>query len=419
MTGGHPLSLGAVALSVAAAAMGQEAAVSLRASQLLAEGKQPVTIVCFGDSITGIYYHTGGRRAWPEMLGLALRRLCPAARVEVVNAGLSGDTTVGALGRMEADVLQHRPHLVTVMFGMNDVTRVSPEAYRDNLTQIVQRCRDQGADVVLCTPNSIYPQDQARPVERLAEYAEIVRSVGATEAVPVADCYRAYEAIRAADRRAWMGLMSETIHPNMRGHKVIAEEVASVVSGRRAWLRDVPPLSPCLARTRERVDRGEVVKAVAMPPYDALVEPALRATRPQARVEVTPWPVEGRSLAEIEREAQARGWPVLNSLPAEQRPDLVVIAVPADARADSDEQFYRSYSWVLNWSLSFGRAEWDCIAVLPSVAKPDLNHGEKAAEDFAQEVVEAQDIGWLARADGDAAPAGDLFARWLKQELGP
>jgi lysophospholipase L1-like esterase len=93
---------------------------SLRTSRLLAEGKQPVTIVCFGDSITGVYYHTGGRRAWPEMLGLALRRLYPAAPVEVVNAGLSGDTTVGALARMEAEVLRHQPHLVAVMFGMDD-----------------------------------------------------------------------------------------------------------------------------------------------------------------------------------------------------------------------------------------------------------------------------------------------------------
>jgi len=326
---------------------------------------------------------------------------------------------VGALARMEADVLQHRPHLVVVMFGMNDVTRVPPETYRGNLAQIVQRCRDGGAEVILCTPNSIYPEDEARPVERLAEYAEIVRAVGAAQGVPVADCYQAYEAVRAADRRAWMGLMSETIHPNMRGHKVFAEEVARVIGGRRVWLRDVPAFSPCLTRTRERIDRGEVVNVVAMPPYDALIEPALRAVRPQARVQVTPWPVEGKSLVEIEREAQARGWPTLNSVPPEQRPDLVVIAVPAGARADGDEQFYRSYSWILNWSLSFGRAEWDCVAILPSVAKPELDHGERAAEDFAREVVEAQDIGWLARADGDATPAADLLANWLKQELGP
>src|SRR5688572_16733780 len=35
---------------------------------LLEAGERPVKIVCIGDSITGVYYHTGGRRAYPEMV---------------------------------------------------------------------------------------------------------------------------------------------------------------------------------------------------------------------------------------------------------------------------------------------------------------------------------------------------------------
>jgi len=34
---------------------------------------EPLKIVCFGDSVTGVYYHTGGRRAWPELLQLVLQ----------------------------------------------------------------------------------------------------------------------------------------------------------------------------------------------------------------------------------------------------------------------------------------------------------------------------------------------------------
>jgi len=43
----------------------------LKTTQLMEAG-QPVRIVCFGDSITGVYYHTGGRRAWCDLLGVAL-----------------------------------------------------------------------------------------------------------------------------------------------------------------------------------------------------------------------------------------------------------------------------------------------------------------------------------------------------------
>ena len=41
----------------------------------LEKGEHPIKVVCIGDSITGVYYHTGGRRAYPEMLAIALKSL--------------------------------------------------------------------------------------------------------------------------------------------------------------------------------------------------------------------------------------------------------------------------------------------------------------------------------------------------------
>ena len=43
------------------------------------ESSQPLKIVCFGDSVTGVYYHTGGRRAYTDMLGIALKKAYPKA----------------------------------------------------------------------------------------------------------------------------------------------------------------------------------------------------------------------------------------------------------------------------------------------------------------------------------------------------
>jgi len=48
----------------------------------LQSGETPVRVVCFGDSITGVYYHTGDRRAWCDMLGIALGKICPKAQIE-------------------------------------------------------------------------------------------------------------------------------------------------------------------------------------------------------------------------------------------------------------------------------------------------------------------------------------------------
>src|SRR5439155_9965949 len=144
-----------------------------------------VKIVCFGDSITRVYYHTGGQRAWCDVLGIALKRIYPRAQVEMINAGISGNDTAAALKRMERDVLSHNPQLVAVMFGMNDVVRQTPAAFHDNLGEIVKRSRDRGAEAILMTPNSIYPGDALRPPWRVSQYAEIVRQVGTELDVPV------------------------------------------------------------------------------------------------------------------------------------------------------------------------------------------------------------------------------------------
>ncbi|MEI6502051.1 MAG: GDSL-type esterase/lipase family protein, partial [Armatimonadota bacterium] len=311
----------------------------------------PVRIVGFGDSLTGVYYHTGGRRAWPELLGLALGRVYPQARIETINAGQSGDTTVGALQRLDRDVLACKPDLVVVMFGMNDVVGVAPAAYEGNLRRIVERSRAGGAEVILCTPNAILA-DGTRPPDKLAEYAAIVRQVGEALDVPVVDWQAALEAVRERDPLAFTKLMSDAIHPNMNGHKHLAEAITALLSGEQVALGDVPPPLPGFPRTLERLNAGQPLRVVAMPPYDELIGPALRSLWPNARLTVERWETAGQSLAQLEAAARTRGWMGLRDHPTLPKPDLVLIAVPASASAAGTEEFWRRYTWVLNWSLS-------------------------------------------------------------------
>ena len=417
----HPLRFAALLfVSALTCARGRaQPGEELRVARMLAEGKETVRIVGFGDSITGIYYHTGSRRAWSEMLGIALQRLYPKAKIEVINAGISGNSTTQALARIRADVLDRKPHLVAVMFGMNDLVRNPPQAFRDNLASIVNQCRGVGSDVILMTPNAILPDDPRRTEGRLEEYVQIVREVGRELGVRVADCYRAYADVRRASRRAFFELMSDSIHPNMRGHKLFAEEVAFTVSGRRVLLADVPPPHPALVKTRDLLERGAPVRVQAMKPFDTMIAPALTRIRPGARVEVTAWDPAGQSVEGLVESAKEQGWFRFYRNKGGTKPDLVILAVPATALAEGDEQFYRSYTWVLNYALSFGPSEWDMFAALPSVAQPDLGPGEQAAEEAALGVIRGQDIAWLARNPNDRTPAAELLVEWLKKQIEP
>ena len=68
----------------------------------------------------------------------------------VVNASVSGETTVGALERLPRALARHRPALVVIELGGNDGLRGLPVAeLRANLEALVSVSREAGAGVLL------------------------------------------------------------------------------------------------------------------------------------------------------------------------------------------------------------------------------------------------------------------------------
>lgn len=371
----------------------------------LENGEPAVRIVCFGDSITGVYYHTGGRRAWCDMLGIAFGKTYPKAQPQMINAGISGHTTSQGLARMEKDVLAHKPQLVVVMFGMNDVVRTEAERFEANLRTIVRRCRESEAAVVLCTPNSVYP-NPTRPMKRLARFAQIVRDVATDMSVRLADCFAEYEEIRRKDVTRWRLLMSETIHPGMNGHKIFAEVITESISGQRVSLAGEEPPADSLQFSLTRLNGNQPLNVISMAPFDQIVPDALRGLYPEADIRITPWPVQDQSLAAIEQWSKGI---------RKQRPHLVVVAVPANLEADDEETFIRQYSWVLNWSVDFGLARWDLMPILPSVAG-GLTADERGREQLARQMMMGMDTRLVERKDDDTRPPAEIVSDWIAEQ---
>ena len=49
-----------------------------------------------------------------------LQQKYPEAKVEMINSGISGDTSLDGLARLDWAVLSYEPDLVTINFGIND-----------------------------------------------------------------------------------------------------------------------------------------------------------------------------------------------------------------------------------------------------------------------------------------------------------
>ena len=377
-----------------------------RIHERMARTDRRVRVVCFGDSVTGVYYHTGSRRAYTAMLGLALERAVPGIRVRAINAGISGHTTANGLARIDSDVLAHKPDIVTVMFGLNDMTRVPLAEYRKNLQTIVGKCRGIGAEVILATPNNVIDTPR-RPTGRLVEYCDVVRELGRELKVPVCDCYRGFDAIRHHDRDDWRLLMSDQIHPNMDGHRQIARQLARTITGRHVDLQDVHPIEPAIPRTLSLLKAGKSIRVLAMPPYDSSIGVLLKRLKPGAVVEVTRWPIADLSLPKLEQDAAKRVRPM--------KPDLVLIAVPRTAAAATGEEFINSYSWIMNYSLSFSHQQWDCVIIPPSVADPD--GGDSAHDALVRRLVRAQDLHLVDRPRGGRADSAKILEDWFGRQL--
>ena len=134
-------------------------------------------------------------------------------------------------------------------------------------------------------------------------------------------------------------------------------------------LDDVQPSSDPLNRTLSLLKAKQPVKVLAMPPFDEHIAKALKSIAPDVPVEVVLWSPEGKTLPQLEQDAKDRVRAI--------KPDLVIIAVPRTATADSTESFIHSYAWVMNWSLSFGRRGRSGGAATKMKASRRLVHGPR------------------------------------------
>lgn len=101
------------------------------------------TVLAFGDSLT-LGYGVDEDESYPAWL----KRLLP--NVNVVNAGINGETSAEGLARLEKTLAQHKPRLVLLGLGGNDLLRkLSEEELESNLNRMIERIRAFGAQVVL------------------------------------------------------------------------------------------------------------------------------------------------------------------------------------------------------------------------------------------------------------------------------
>jgi acyl-CoA thioesterase I len=140
-----------------------------------APASQPLRIVVLGDSlVAGLGLKPS--EAFPAQLERALKERGHA--VEVINAGVSGDTTAGGLDRV-AWAVPERTAAVILELGANDALRgLDPRRAKANLDKIITTLKAGGAEVLLA--GMLAPRNLGEPYTRAfdAIYPELAAKHG-------------------------------------------------------------------------------------------------------------------------------------------------------------------------------------------------------------------------------------------------
>lgn len=180
-----------------------------------------VTIVAFGDSITAGY---AVRRGFPTLWKESLQRKYPDARIEMINSGVSGDTTMDGLARLDWTVLSYEPDLVTINFGINDcVFGLGLDEFETNIVEMVLRIRaGPGSEILLLSSQPL----ETPPYDRLVrDYYQAVERVAKEMDVGFVDVYWAWmDRDKSGMPLSWL-IIPGLDHPNEAGYRIIAEEL--------------------------------------------------------------------------------------------------------------------------------------------------------------------------------------------------
>lgn len=146
-----------------------------------------------------------------------------------INRGIGGETAADLLGRFERDCVLFQPHIVIVTVGGNDSNperKTGRDAFHTNLTRVVQRIRDVGAEPVLQT---YYAADitamDAAYARTFTEFMGIIRTVAGENDIMLIDHNSRWERLRTERYDVYKRIMMDALHVNETGNLLLGADI--------------------------------------------------------------------------------------------------------------------------------------------------------------------------------------------------
>ncbi|MEM9723256.1 MAG: exo-alpha-sialidase [Bacteroidota bacterium] len=235
-------------------------------------GDQEMRVVLFGDSMTE-GWGVDSTRSFGSLLETELKQT--GIPVAVLNAGKGPDRSDMAIARMQQDVIVKQPDVVLIMYGAYDAmvdsgktkARIPLNVYTKQITQIISFLKGINVTPILMTAPSMgmtpamdrEPYKSAGPNFLLTHYMEACRKLAKESRIPLVDHFSTWEKL-AEEGKDLSALRLDGFHPNVAGHKQMAESIFPVLK---------EELSPKFMEVYSKEDV----------PYDQYKSPAILTSR--------------------------------------------------------------------------------------------------------------------------------------------
>ena len=200
----------------------------LRALSRAVRAKRQVRVLAIGSSSTAGVGASSPTATYIAKLETSLEGSLQGMDFDVVGKGMSGEVAQGAADRMKQEVEETKPDLVVWQLGTNDALRhVSLDKFKTCVKTTLSWLAENKIDVVLIDPQygDALTKDEhyEKVVGALAEVAKEMR-------VLLVDRFEAMRELQH-ERGDLFYLSTDKLHPNDRGHRCMAEQVARAIVG--------------------------------------------------------------------------------------------------------------------------------------------------------------------------------------------
>ena len=185
------------------------------------------TIACHGHSIPCGYMEANVTRpfdAYPHLFYRRLSERFPHSVINMIVTATGGENSVSGAKRFQRDVLSHRPDLVTIDYGRNDMFLTETEM-RDSWTRMIEEAQRAEVKIILITPAADSGEQYYEPDKRKlsdSAMADIICNLAEKYGTGLADTHAVFERLfQSGHQRSEYA--ASVNHPNRRGHEVIAD----------------------------------------------------------------------------------------------------------------------------------------------------------------------------------------------------